>query len=110
MPRVLSLAVVGADYPNKCGPTRRFETALCAPGDTIELRPEPRNPADPRAVAVYSERGVKLGYLTAERAPLISRELARGREALAVFQAATKTGAIIRVAFDGAEPVLPAAK
>lgn len=40
----LSLAVVGADYPNKGKmPGRRFEIALCAPGDPVELRSDPEN-------------------------------------------------------------------
>lgn len=103
----LSLAVVGADYPNKRGPTRRFEIALCVPGEPVELVPEPRNPADPRAVAVLSARGVQLGYLTAERCGRMSQIIAAGHEVRAVFQRASRSGAVIRVAFDGEEPVLP---
>jgi hypothetical protein len=104
----LSLAVVGAAHPNKAGPTRRFEIAICAAGDPIELRPEPKNEADPHAIAVYSERGVQLGYLTAERAPMIGRILADGVEVRAVFQRKADYGAVIRVAFGGEGPVLPA--
>lgn len=106
-PPPLSLAVVGADYPNKRGPGRRFEIALCRPGDPVELRPEPKNPADRNAIAVYSERGVQLGYLTAERAPLIGKYMRDGHDVTAVFQAAVSFGAYIRVAFDGAAPELP---
>lgn len=105
-----SLAVVGADYPNKRGPTRRFEIALCPPGDRIELRLEPRNKADPLAVAVYSCRGVQIGYLTAERAPWIGKLIRQGRPVSAVFQEATHFGAVIRVAFDNAQPALPTAR
>lgn len=107
MPRQMSLAVVGADYPNRRGPGRRFEIAICAPGEPVELRPEPNNPADPRAVAVYSCRGVQIGYLTAERAPLIGRDVREGR-IRTIFQRAERWGATIRAAFDGAEPALPA--
>lgn len=107
MARALSLRVVGADYPNKRGPTRRFEIALCAPGEPIELRPEPTNPADPQAVAVYSIRGVQLGYLQAERAPWLGSMVRAGREIEAVFQEQTKWGAVIRVAIDGAPLTLP---
>ncbi len=71
------------------------------------MRPEPSNPADPRAVAVYSERGVQLGYLTAERCGRIGRLLAEGREIRTVFQRVTTWGAVIRVAFDGEIPSLP---
>lgn len=106
----LSLAVVGAQYPNKKkSPARRFEIEICRPGEPIELRPEPKNPADPRAVAVYSCRGIQLGYLTAERAPWIGKLIGEGREVRAIYQRKTQSGAIIRAAFDGEEPVLPPA-
>lgn len=105
---LLSLAVVGSDYPNRGrGPSRRFEIQLCEPGEAIELRPEPTNPADPRAVAVFSCRGVQIGYLTAERCGWIGSMMRRGRQVDAIFQTATKFGAVIRIAFDGAIPLLP---
>jgi hypothetical protein len=106
----MSLAVVGVAFPNKGkAPTRRFEIALCAPGDRVELRPELKNPADSRAIAVYSERDVQLGYITAERAPRIG-QLLKSCEISAIFQAATPYGAIIRIAFDGDRPELPLVK
>lgn len=105
--RSLSLAVVGADHPNKRGPTRRFEIAMCVPGEPAELRPEPNNPADPQAVAVFSARGIQIGYLTAERAPWIGGMIRNGREMAAIFQAPTPYGALVRLAFDGDEPELP---
>lgn len=103
----ISLAVVGADYPNEDGSDRRFELALCSPGEAVELRPEPRNRADPRAIAVFSCRGEQIGYLPAERAPWIGSLISSGREWRAVYQVRSDFGAWIRVAFDGAEPVLP---
>lgn len=103
----MSLAVVGADYRNKRGPTRRFEIALCVPGEKVDLRPEPNNPADPRAVAVFSARGVQIGYLTAERCGRIGQLIREGREVAAVFQDKDRFGAWIRCAFDGETPVLP---
>ena len=106
--RELSLHVVGADFPNRGGGNRRFEILLCTPGEAVALVPEPRNPVDPNAVMVMSARGVQIGYLTADRAPWIGAMLRQGREVAAVFQQATPMGAAIRVAFDGAVPVLPA--
>jgi len=107
-----SLAVVGIDYPNERargdgGGNRRFEIALTRPGDPVELRREPKNPADPRAVGVWSERGVRIGYLTAERCGWIGARLARGEEAAAVFQELGRTAAVIRVRFGGGAPTLP---
>lgn len=108
MPRQFSLHVVGADFPNRRGGNRRFEILVCTPGEPVSLVPEPRNPADPNAVMVLSARGVQIGYLPAERAPWIGGMLRAGREVRAVFQQPTAHGAAIRVALDGAEPVLPA--
>lgn len=106
--RQLSLHVVGASHPNrKGGVDRRFEILLCAPGEAVELVPEPRNPVDPQAIAVFSARGVQIGYLTAERAPFIGAMLRNGTKVVAIFQASTPTGAVIRVGLDGAQPRLP---
>jgi hypothetical protein len=106
----MSLEVVGVQFANadKSKSNRRFEILLCKPGDAIELRPEPKNKADPHAIAVFSERGVQIGYLGAERAPRIRQIILEGREVHAVFQAAVERGAWIRVAFDGEAPTLPA--
>jgi len=106
VPRELSLAVVGAAYDNKKGPKRTFEIELCVPGEPIELRPEPKNPVDPRAIAVYSARGIQIGYVRAERAPLIGSAMSRA-EVHAIFQQREQWGATIRVALDGSTPKLP---
>jgi hypothetical protein len=103
----LSLHVVGADHPNRGGGNRRFEILLCRPGEPVMLVPEPRNPVDPNAIKVLSARGVQIGYLTADRAAWIGGMLRGGRAVAAVFQQATPAGAAVRVAFDGAAPVLP---
>lgn len=103
----LSLAIVGIDYPNKRGPARRFELEICRPGEPIELRPEPNNPHDEHAIAVFSCRGIQLGYLASERAVLIGTLRRQGHEASAIFQALEPKVGWIRVAFDGEEPTLP---
>lgn len=104
----LSLAVVGADFPNKKGPGRRFEIAMCSPGDPVALVPEPKNPADPQAIAVYSARGIQIGYLRAERAQFVGTAMRRN-QVKAIFQKADQWGATIRAHLDGTEPVLPPA-
>ncbi len=101
----ITLAVVGAPFPNPDGSNRHFEIRLCRPGDPVELRPEPSNKKDPRAVAVYSSRGVQIGYLSAERCGRIGAIIRSGREVQAIFQAESHFGAYVRVAFDGEEPV-----
>lgn len=104
----MSLEVVGVRHANddKSQSNRRFEILICKPGDPVELRPEPKNEVDPQAVAVFSERGVQLGYVRAERAPRIRQIILEGREITAVFQAEAERGAWIRVAFDGELPTL----
>jgi hypothetical protein len=105
----LSIAIVGITYPNKAkGPTRLFELKLCKPGEPLELRPEPKNKHDEHAIAVFSCRGVQLGYLPSERAVMIGMQRRHGREVAAVFQEFGERGAWCRVAFDGEVPTLPA--
>ena len=106
----LSLAVVGIDFPNRDGGNRRFEILQCNPGDPVILRPEPRNPHDRFAVAVLSERGNQIGYLTAERAPWIGGRLRAGEEVAAIFQGVAGSAGYIRVAFGGRVPRLPSTK
>lgn len=102
----MSLAVVGVAYPNPDGSNRRFEIELLAPGEPIELVPEPSNKKDPRAVAVFAKGGGQLGYLTAERCGRIGALIREGVDVRAVFQIQTAWGCWIRVTFDGSEPVV----
>lgn len=106
MPTRFSLAVVGAQYPNKKGVSRTFEITQCNPGEPVELRREPKNPADSRAIGVYSARGIQIGYIRAEQAQLIGSYMARG-VLKCIFQRADVWGAVIRCTIDGSEPVLP---
>ena len=105
--RALSIAIVGIDYPNKRGPARRFDLGICVPGEPVELRPEPKNQFDEHAIAVFSCRGIQLGYLPSERAVLIGTLMRQGHEVRAIFQALEPKVGWVRVAFDGEEPVLP---
>ena len=105
----ISLAVVGVAFANadKSKSNRRFEIILCKPGEPVDLRPEPKNRYDERAIGVWSMRCVQLGYLTAERCGRIGGLMRQGHKVTAVFQAATPFGAWIRVAFDGELPIVP---
>lgn len=104
-PPARSLAIVGANYPNKRGPTRRFEIELCVPGEPVTLHREPKNPADSRAIGVYSCRDVQLGYVRAEDAQLIGNYMAR-HDIRAIFEMKHSFGCFIRLTFDGSEPAL----
>jgi hypothetical protein len=105
MPRPdFSLDVVGADFPNTGGGNRRFEILLCEWGERIDLVLEPKNPADPNAVAVFSARGIQIGYLRADRAPYIGSRLRLGNDVQAVFQGPRPWGASIRINVEGHAP------
>jgi hypothetical protein len=103
----LSLIIVGADHPNKDKSNRRSEIVWSHPGEEVHLVPEPKNPVDPQAVAVFSARGVQIGYVKSVQAQLIRSYLGRGRITEAVFQSAHADGAVIRLGLDGDLPVLP---
>jgi hypothetical protein len=105
----LTLAVVGIDFPNadRSKSSRRMEALLCTPGEPVELRREPKNPHDPRAIAVFSRRGIQMGYISAERAPWIGKRMLAGEEHQAIFQALQGNVAHIRIRFGGGTPVLP---
>lgn len=102
----ITLPIVGVDYPNKKGPTRRFAVELLSPGDPVKLLQEPNNPADENAIAVYSADDIQVGYLPAQRAPYVGMRMSRG-DVSAIFQGQTRHGAFVRIAFDGETPILP---
>lgn len=103
----MTLSVVGGIHPNTDGSNRLFEIALCAPGEAVQLVPEPKNKHDPSAVAVISARGIQIGYLSAERCGWIGAKIRLGEEIYAAFQAQAQGGALIRVSFNGEHPILP---
>ena len=103
----LSLAIVGADHLNADKSNRRSEILWSVPGEAVHLVPEPKNPVDPQAVAVFSARGIQIGYVRGEQAQLIGSYLSRGRVTASIFQCPASWGAIIRLGLDGDMPILP---
>ncbi|WP_374414221.1 HIRAN domain-containing protein [Novosphingobium colocasiae] len=101
----ISVAIVGAPYPNEDGSDRQLEILLCSPGEPVALVPEPQNKKDRRAIAVYSVREVQIGYVNAERAGWLGTMMA-GREVKAIFQRKASFGAWVRIGFDGEVPAL----
>ena len=104
----LSVAIVGANFPNANGGNRRSEIAFCDPGEPMELRPEPKNPHDEHAIAAFSARGFQIGYVASQRAVLLGSLMRDGHVLTAIFQDVATWGAIARVGVDCA-PVLPEA-
>ncbi len=112
MARQITIPVKGVGFPNRDARlhgkiSRRFELATCQPGEAVRLVAEPGNPVDPNAVLILSARDVPLGYVPAERAPLIARLLKQEGGVPAIFQGMAGTTAFVRLSLDGSPPVLP---
>lgn len=104
--RQLSVKIVGANHPNSDGGNRRSEIAFCDPGELLELRPEPKNPHDEHAIAVFSARQFQIGYVASERAVLLGTLLRDGHSLSAMFQDIATWGAVARIGID-CTPSLP---
>jgi hypothetical protein len=109
-----SLPAVGERHENEDGSSRQEELARCIPGETVRLVREPENPHDRMAVAVFSCRGVKVGYLKRDRAVWIGSKIDRGYDVRAIVErvkGATLSGAVLglimRVNMEGEDPELP---
>lgn len=102
----MSLPVVGAKHKNTDGSDRELEIEACTPGEQVFLVPEPENAHDRNAVAVFTEREVQIGYISAERTRWVLHWLQADHDIVAVFQRPSEFGAWIRVTFDGSTPVL----
>jgi hypothetical protein len=102
-----SLAVVGINFPNADKSNRRFELALCVPGEPASLVLEPKNKHDPAAVAVFSARGHQIGYLSRERCLWVGSRIRAGEEHNVVFQDLDDHIATVRIRFGGGTPTLP---
>ncbi len=103
----LTLAIVGIDFPNNDGSNRRSELMFSEIGEPMELRPDPKNKHDDLAVAVFSARRVQVGYITAERAPLVGARIRAGADVKAIYQGLVGGAGYVRVRFDGQDPTLP---
>ena len=72
----------------------------------VELRLRLANRPDDNAAAIISDRGMYLGYVSAERALLIGKRM-KESQTVAVFQAMHGSGAYIRIGFAGGVPAKP---
>lgn len=107
------LPACGERYDNEDGTSRQAELARCEPGDLIELVREPDHPHDPRAVAVFSARGIRVGYLSRDRAVWIGSKIDRGYDVRAIVERVkgatlphSPLGLVMRLNMDGEAPEL----
>ena len=109
-----SLPGCGEWYDNEDGSSRQVELARCSVGEWADLVREPHNPHDPRAVAIMSLRGVRVGYIRRDRAAWLCGKLDRGYDVRAIVQRIrgadlrnATLGIVLRINLDGEEPELP---
>lgn len=109
-----SLPAVGEWFDNEDGTSRQAELAICRPGEQVRLVREPKNPHDPRAVAILSARGIRVGYLKRDRAIWIGSKIDRGYDVRAIVERikgaalpGSTLGLVMRVSMDGNDPELP---
>lgn len=76
-PKTFHSKVAGVTYDNPDGTGRQDLIRQCRAGDRLRLRREPDNRYDSNAVAVGTDSGAQIGYLSsnlaAELAPLLDR-------------------------------------
>lgn len=107
------LAAVGTRYANEDGSSRQAELSRCAPGERVDLIREPTNKFDPSAVAVFSRRGVQLGYLSAGHCGWIGSKIDRGYDVRAIVERVkgshlpdAELGLVVLINMEGDDPTL----
>jgi hypothetical protein len=107
-----SLRVVGERFDNEDGTSRQAEIEQMAVGDKVDLVREPDNPHDPSAVGVYSDRGIRIGFLGADRCGWVGSKISRGMDVRAAVERigpagqAGHRGVVIKVNLHGEDPVV----
>lgn len=109
-----SLPACGEFFDNPDGTSRQLELAECRVGEKLELIREPDNPHDPRAVAIFTQRGIRVGYIRSTRAGWIGSKIDRGYDVRAIIERirgrdieGSTLGLLMRINMDGEEPELP---
>ncbi|QTH22027.1 HIRAN domain-containing protein [Rhizorhabdus wittichii] len=107
------LAARGERYPNADGSSRQDELRRCARGERVALIREPTNEYDPAAVAIFSCRGIQLGYLAADHAGWIGSKIDRGYDVRAIVERVkgahlegATLGLVILINMEGDDPTL----
>jgi hypothetical protein len=109
-----SLPATGEVHSNGDGTCRQCELARCRPGDRLRLMREPRNPHDPNAIAIVTERDIRVGYLSARYALVWAGKLDRGAEPNVIVERVrgadlpgSMLGLVMRLNTEGEKPELP---
>lgn len=76
--RTYTVGIVGESHKNPDGSSRQAEIRRCREGERVQLLAEPHNAYDPLAVAVISQRGTCIGYISRDHNEWITQKLADG--------------------------------
>ncbi len=101
------IPIIGALFGGQRGRDRQAEIDLCRPGEELSLRLERTRVSGRRAIGVYSDRGVQIGYVLADG---IAHPAAFASLARAAFKCPDTFGAVALFTFDGKVPALPQPK
>lgn len=72
------LTAVGEQFANADGGCRQDEIRCCRPREQVTLEAETANPKHSGAIAVYSVRGVQVGYLRRRDADWLKEKMGMG--------------------------------
>lgn len=84
--------VAGTYYPNDDGTSRQRAIVQVRLGERLLLSPEPDNPHDPNAVAVFRQTGKQIGYLPRNHALRAVTRLGEGYNVTAVVRELWNSG------------------
>lgn len=91
--------VAGLTWPNPDGSSRQGIARTLQPQDELLLVPEPDNPVDPNAVAVFTAAGDQLGYLEARLARELTLRWKRCIQTRCFVRALRERGDTVGVSF-----------
>ena len=91
--------VSGITYRNADGASRQDVARTLKTFDELTLQPEPDNPFDKHAVAVYTPAGLQVGYLEGRMAAEVCRVLKRGGQSKCFVRSLRERGDICGVSF-----------
>jgi hypothetical protein len=89
----------GLTFANPDGSSRQMIAATLAPFEELQLVPEPANPFDSNAIALFTAAGEQVGYLEKRLAGELSRHMAKGTQARCFVRAVRNRGDTMGVSF-----------
>ena len=89
----------GVTWDNADGSSRQTIARGLSEYDELELRPEPNNPFDKNAIALFTQDGLQVGYLEGRVAGEVTRRMNTGGSARCFVRAVRERGSVCGVSF-----------